>query len=164
MNKIKDQKIIAIIMFAIVTVFIKLTLVNNNLLKAAIIIGILICTASAIYCAYMLFSLSKLKKEYKERIKKTMKAKDRYDRERKSYEDMWDEEFNNWQSKESDNLDCKTHLAFGLFEINNAVEINKDDLKKKYKQLMKTAHPDNGGCDEYSKLITSSYNLLLEYC
>ena len=164
MNKIKETKAISIIAIAVVTVFIKFAVINNNLLKSFIVIGILLCVASAIYCSCIFFSLSKTKKEYQDRIKKTMRAKDWYDAERKSYEEMWDDEFNNWQSQKTETLDSKTHLAFGLFEINEISDINKEDLKKKYKQLMKTAHPDNGGCDEYSKLVTASYSLLLEYC
>ncbi len=37
------------------------------------------------------------------------------------------------------------------------------DLKKRYRELSKTIHPDKGGSAEDMQKLSASYNLILEY-
>lgn len=41
--------------------------------------------------------------------------------------------------------------------------INVKDLKKRYKELSKTMHPDKGGDAENMRTLIESYALILEY-
>lgn len=49
-----------------------------------------------------------------------------------------------------------------VLEISEEVALTEDILKKAYKKLSKTAHPDKGGTEEHFEAITRAYAYLME--
>ena len=52
----------------------------------------------------------------------------------------------------------KALILFGYKDISLVTE---SDLKKKYRFLIKKAHPDNGGSEEKTQTINECYKVLL---
>ncbi len=44
------------------------------------------------------------------------------------------------------------------------LKTTRKDIIESYRKLVKTAHPDKGGNEEYIKKLNSAYELLIEYC
>lgn len=53
--------------------------------------------------------------------------------------------------------------ALALLEVSNIYNIDKKDIKKKWKIAIKKAHPDVGGNDMQAALINEAYKLLTDY-
>lgn len=92
----------------------------------------------------------------------------RYQESKQAQEEFWQYKnakrygYENKQ-KQADNIDTnKLTKALILFGYKDLSQINKDELKKKYRVLIKKAHPDNGGSEEKTQLINESYRLLLK--
>lgn len=58
--------------------------------------------------------------------------------------------------------DMKYEEALNMFGYKSFDFISKYDLKKKYKKLMKKAHPDNGGSAKQTQKVNEFYNMLLK--
>lgn len=71
--------------------------------------------------------------------------RDYYDRNTKTY--RYSDDINN---------------ALKYFGYSSLKEIKSDLLKKKYKELLKKVHPDNGGTKEETETLIRNYNLLKE--
>lgn len=88
-------------------------------------------------------------------------TQDEFRQNKQQYNDNFNRYTYNNYNKDMYSKDItKALILFGYKDINL---VTKEDLKKKYRYLMKKAHPDNGGSVEKTQTLTECYNILLNF-
>lgn len=93
------------------------------------------------------------------RYQEFKKAQDEFREKKKYYNNDYNRyTYNNYDRNINNNEVTKALILFGYKDISLVTE---SDLKKKYRFLIKKAHPDNGGSEEKTQTINECYKVLL---
>lgn len=140
----------------VVAALILLLLPKEVLVKAFLSMGIMAIVVGVVYAIVFFKRLYSIKERYERMAKKAEREYNKLKSAQKEYEDFSDI----FSELEAEKCDADLHFALGIFELSSTDEITKEYLKKKYRELVKIAHPDAGGCELFAQKINDAYALL----
>lgn len=154
MLKNKNKEIVILVMSAIIVSM----LIPNVALKYILVLTV----ATLAIMSFIIFkNLFHTIDMYKKKIKKVDREIKYYESLKDEYENMCNmnyEKFFNTQD-----CDANLHFALGIFELSTTKDISPAYLKKKYKEIIKITHPDNGGSELFAKKVNEAYILLQSF-
>lgn len=104
-----------------------------------------------------------MEREYREFFENLFEEEFKYYEKSKYANTNNDEKFNNKHYHYSNINNSELGNALRLFKYNSVEEIEAGELKKKYRILIKQAHPDNGGSVERTQIVNEYYKILSNY-
>lgn len=150
---VKKDNVVKIAIFYII---ILICVPTEFLLKILVSVGLTALIAAVVWAIVFFKRLYKVKLRYEKMSRKAEREYDKFKSAKEEYEDFSDI----FSKLEVEKCDSTLHLALGLFDLTSTNEISKEYLKKKYRELIKTAHPDAGGCELFAQKINDAYALL----